>query len=65
MYGFISTKMNYQKRATHPAFDKTPKLSWVFEPKITEMIYNQLATEAGVRIIDGRLNLKGANMTGT
>tara|TARA_B110000003_G_scaffold276427_1_gene322822 strand:- start:2502 stop:4175 length:1674 start_codon:yes stop_codon:yes gene_type:complete len=48
-----------------PAFDKTTQLASVFEPKVAEMIFKQLAAEAGVRIIEGRLNLKkGVTMTG-
>jgi hypothetical protein len=48
-----------------PAFDKTTQLASVFEPKVAEMIFKQLAAETGVQIIEGRLNLKkGVTMTG-
>ena len=41
-----------------PTFDETTQLASVFEPKVAEMIFKQLVAESGVRIIEGRLQLK-------
>ncbi len=41
-----------------PAFNPKNELASVFEPKIAEDIFDAMAKEAGVKIINGRLNLK-------
>jgi len=40
------------------AFDQKTELGSVFEPKVAEMIFDQLVAKAGVKIIKGRLDLK-------
>ncbi|MCH7228420.1 FAD-dependent oxidoreductase [Haloferula sp. A504] len=40
-----------------PAFDEETELASVFEPKVAEMIFDQMIEEAGVRVIEGRLDL--------
>ncbi len=56
---------NFEKRDTFPqmaqgtpAFNPKNELASVFEPKIAENIFDAMAKEAGVKIINGRLNLK-------
>ncbi|MEM9348540.1 MAG: FAD-dependent oxidoreductase [Planctomycetota bacterium] len=56
----------YQKRETYPnkgqgtaAFDDETQLASVFEPRIAEMVFDQMAEEAGVTIIKGRLDFDG------
>ncbi|MEM6257095.1 MAG: FAD-dependent oxidoreductase [Planctomycetota bacterium] len=56
----------YQERATYPnkgqgtaAFDAKTQLASVFEPKIAERVFDQMAEEAGVTIIKGRLDFDG------
>ncbi len=41
-----------------PAFDSTTELAAVFEPNVAEKIFDQLVAEAGVQVIQGRLNLQ-------
>jgi hypothetical protein len=63
---------NLQKRDTFGemaqgtlAFNPKNELASVFEPKIAEDIFDKMAKDAGVRIINGRLDLKkGAVMEG-
>lgn len=63
---------NFQKREVFPekaqgtlAFNAKTELASVFEPKIAEQIFDQMAKDAGVKIIKGRLDLKkGAVMNG-
>lgn len=46
-------------------FDHEEKLGAVFEPKVAEMIFNQMVDEAGVKVIHGRLDLEnGVTMKG-
>ncbi|MBT8043474.1 MAG: FAD-dependent oxidoreductase, partial [Verrucomicrobiae bacterium] len=40
-----------------PAFDEKTELGSVFEPKVAEMIFDQMIEEAGVKVIKGRLDL--------
>ncbi len=40
-----------------PTFDDETQLGSVFEPKVAEMIFDELVAEAGVKVIDGRLDL--------
>ena len=48
-----------------PTFDSTTELASVFEPKVAEMIFDQLVAEAGVNVIKGHLDLKhGVTMDG-
>ena len=48
-----------------PALNPKTKLASTFEPKIAEMIFDQMAREAQVRIIKGRIDLKkGTRKTG-
>lgn len=48
-----------------PTFCAQTELGSVFEPKVAELIFDQMAAEAGVRVIDARLDLKdGAVMDG-
>jgi len=54
----------HQEREGYPnkgqgtsAFDDKTQLASVFEPKIAEQVFDQLVKEAGVTIIDGRLDL--------
>jgi hypothetical protein len=48
-----------------PTFDSDTQLASVFEPKVAERIFNQLAGEAGVRVVKGRLDLaNGTDMDG-
>lgn len=56
---------NFQKREVFPekaqgtlAFNPKTELASVFEPKIAEKIFDQMAKDAGVKIIKGRLDLK-------
>lgn len=42
-----------------PAFDSATELASVFEPKVAENIFDRLIAEAGVKVVNGRLNLKG------
>jgi len=42
-----------------PAFDSATELASVFEPKVAENIFDRLVAEAGVKVVKGRLNLKG------
>lgn len=39
-----------------PAFDGKTELGSVFEPKVAEMIFDQLVEEAGVKVVEGRLD---------
>ncbi|MEY3394530.1 MAG: hypothetical protein RL346_766 [Verrucomicrobiota bacterium] len=41
-----------------PAFNPKNELASVFEPKIAERIFDQMAKDAGVKIVRGRLDLK-------
>ncbi len=41
-----------------PAFDEETELASVFEPKVAEMIFDQMVAEAGVQIVEGRLDLE-------
>ncbi|MFU8847434.1 MAG: FAD-dependent oxidoreductase [Opitutales bacterium] len=46
-------------------FDHEMELASVFEPKVAEKIFDELVAEAGVQLVDGRLDLKsGATMDG-
>jgi hypothetical protein len=48
------------------AFDTTTELGTVFEPKVAEQIFNEMAAEAGVTVIEGRMDLtNGVTMNGT
>lgn len=48
-----------------PTFDDKTELASVFEPKVAEMIFDQLVEEAGVTVVDGRLDLDaGTTMAG-
>ena len=42
-----------------PTFDDSTQLGSVFEPKVAEMIFDQMVAEAGVQVFDGRLDLDG------
>lgn len=63
---------NLQKRETFPemaqgtlSFNPKNELASVFEPKVAERIFDNMAKDAGVKIIKGRLDLKkGAVMDG-
>ncbi len=39
-----------------PAFDSSTKLASVFEPKVAEKIFKDMAAEAGVKIVEGRID---------
>lgn len=62
----------HESRETFPnqgqgvaALNQKTKLASTFEPKVAEMIFDQMAREAGVRIIKGRINLeKGTTKSG-
>jgi hypothetical protein len=60
------TKDEFPKKGQGaPTFDDTTQLGSVFEPKVAERIFDQLVEEAGVHVIDGRLDLEaGATMNG-
>jgi hypothetical protein len=46
-----------------PTFDSKTELASVFEPKVAEKIFRDMAVEAGVQIIQGRINqAEGAKM---
>lgn len=54
----------HQERDTYPnkgqgtsAFDSETQLASVFEPKVAEQVFDDMLQEAGVKIIDGRLDL--------
>jgi len=48
-----------------PAFDDETELGSVFEPKVAERIFNEMVAEAGVELVEGRLDLEeGAIMDG-
>ncbi|MGB0766171.1 MAG: FAD-dependent oxidoreductase [Phycisphaeraceae bacterium] len=54
----------YQERANYPnkgqgtaAFDDQTQLASVFEPKVAEQVFDEMAKEAGVKIVYGRLDL--------
>jgi hypothetical protein len=48
-----------------PTFDRETELASVFEPKVAEVIFDQLVEEAGVTVVDGRLDLEaGTTMDG-
>ncbi len=56
---------NWQDRSTFknqgqgaPALDEKTQLASVFEPKVAEQIFNTMVKDAGVTIIQGRLDLK-------
>ncbi|MDX1679362.1 MAG: FAD-dependent oxidoreductase [Akkermansiaceae bacterium] len=44
------------------AFDDENQLGSVFEPKVAEMIFDQLVEEAGVQVIDGRIDQKAGTV---
>lgn len=49
-----------------PTFDSSTELASVFEPKVAESIFKKMAGEAGVKVIQGRIDLdKGVMMKGT
>lgn len=58
------TKDEFPKKGQGaPTFDEESELGSVFEPKVAEMIFDQMVAEAGVEVIDGRLDLNdGATM---
>ena len=41
-----------------PTFDDQTQLASVFEPKVAEMIFDRMASKAGVKVVKGRLDLK-------
>lgn len=48
-----------------PALNPQTELASTFEPKVAEAVFDAMAKEAGVRIIDGRLDLdRGATKSG-
>ncbi|PXA04334.1 xanthan lyase [Coraliomargarita sinensis] len=48
-----------------PTFNDATELGSVFEPKVAEMIFDQLVEEAGVTVVEGRLDLdNGTTMEG-
>lgn len=48
-----------------PALNPETKLASTFEPKVAERVFDEMAREAGVRIVKGRLDLeKGATKSG-
>lgn len=48
-----------------PTFDEATQLGSVFEPKVAEMIFDQMVEEAGITVVYGRLDLdNGATMKG-
>ena len=54
-----------KKAQNASAFDDKAQLGSVFEPKVAEMIFDQLVAEAGVEVVDGRLDLEdGTRMDG-
>ena len=62
----VQTKKSFANRGQGaPAFDSKTQLASLFEPGVAETVFDQLAREAGVRIVSGRLNLKkGVTMKG-
>jgi len=49
-----------------PTFDPSTKLASVFEPKVAEQIFKDMAMEAGVKIVEGRIDqANGAMLKGT
>ncbi len=40
-----------------PAFDDSTQLASTFEPKVAERVFDQLAREAGVQIVEGRIDI--------
>ncbi len=45
------------------AFDPDSELAAVFEPKVAEAVFDEMIKEAGVKVVEGRLDLKsGARM---
>ena len=49
-----------------PTFDPSTKLASVFEPKVAEQIFKDMAVEAGVKIIKGRIDQSnGVSLKGT
>lgn len=54
---YLSMEEFPKRGQTNPAFDHDTQLGSVFEPKVAEMIFNQMAEEAGVQIVYGRLDL--------
>lgn len=64
---------NWQTRASFsnagqagPAFNDTLEIGSVFEPKVAEVVFNELITEANVTVVTGRLDLSsnGVVMSG-
>jgi hypothetical protein len=48
-----------------PAFDDDTQLASTFEPKVAESVFDQLVSEAGVRVVRGRIDLAhGATISG-
>lgn len=41
-----------------PTFDRETQLASVFEPKVAEMIFDRMIRAAGVKVVEGRLDLK-------
>lgn len=64
---FHQTLDQFPKKAQRePSFNKATKLASVFEPKVAEAIFDAMVEEAGVQVIDGRLDLEaGVVMDGT
>ena len=56
VYQQPDTYPNRGQRA--PAFNDKTQLASVFEPKVAELVFEQMAEEAGVTIINGRLDLE-------
>lgn len=55
----------YQKREGYPnkgqgtsAFDAKTELASVFEPKVAEAVFDAMVKKAGVKVVEGQLNLK-------
>ncbi len=49
-----------------PAFNSTLGIASIFEPRVAEQIFNNLLTDAGVTVVQGKLDLQnGVNKTGT
>ena len=65
---WVQQQMNqYPKKGQGaPTFDSSTKLASVFEPKVAEQIFKDMAMEAGVEIIEGRIDQSnGVMLKGT
>lgn len=54
----IEKRSDYGNRGQGvPAFDPKTELASTFEPSVAEQIFNELAEEAGIQIVEGRIDL--------